>query len=61
MYAKTGWGETGGDVDIGWWVGWVKKDGKLHTFALNPDIPDNATGAKRVPLGKAGLQAPGLL
>ena len=46
---------------IGWWVGWVRKEGKLYTFALNIDIPDNETGAERVPLGKAGLQALGLL
>ena len=62
LHAKTGWG--GGprkDIDIGWWVGWVIKDGKLYTFALNIDIPDDATGAKRVPLGKAALQALGLL
>jgi len=62
LYAKTGWGSPpGAQVDIGWWVGWVKKDGKLYTFALNVDIPDNETGAKRVTLGKAGLQALGLL
>lgn len=61
LYAKTGWGVPGGGPDIGWWVGWVKKDGKLYTFALNLDIPDDATGAKRVPLGKASLQALGLL
>lgn len=61
LYAKTGWGVPGGGPDIGWWVGWVNKDGKLYTFALNLDIPDDATGAKRVPLGKASLQALGLL
>ncbi|QNA88404.1 class D beta-lactamase [Massilia sp. Dwa41.01b] len=62
LYAKTGWGSPpGATVDIGWWVGWVKKDGKLYTFALNVDIPDNETGAKRVSLGKAALTALGLL
>lgn len=61
LYAKTGWGARDTGIDIGWWVGWVKKDGKVYTFALNLDIPDNATGAKRVPLGKASLQALGLL
>lgn len=61
LYAKTGWGAPPGGGDIGWWVGWVKKDGKLYTFALNLDITDNETGAKRVPLGKASLQALGLL
>ncbi len=61
LYAKTGWGAPPGGGDIGWWVGWIKKDGKLYTFALNLDITDDATGAKRVPLGKAGLRALGLL
>jgi beta-lactamase class D len=62
LYAKTGWAALPKQpADIGWWVGWVKKDGKLYTFALNIDIPDDAVGAKRVPLGKAGLQALGLL
>ncbi|QJE02756.1 class D beta-lactamase [Massilia forsythiae] len=62
LYAKTGWGvRPDADADIGWWVGWVVKDGKAHTFALNLDIPDDATGAKRVLLGRAALQALGLL
>lgn len=61
LYAKTGWGVPPNEGDIGWWVGWVLKDGKLYTFALNIDIPDDETGAKRVPLGKAGLRALGLL
>jgi beta-lactamase class D len=61
LYAKTGWGVPPDGGDIGWWVGWVNKGGKLYTFALNLDIPDDAAGAKRVPLGKASLQALGLL
>jgi beta-lactamase class D len=61
LYAKTGWGVPPDGADIGWWVGWVNKDGKLYTFALNLDIPDDAAGVKRVPLGKASLQALGLL
>lgn len=62
LYAKTGWtGTEDQDVDIGWWVGFVKKDGKLYTFALNLDIRDDEAGAKRVPLGKASLRALGLL
>jgi beta-lactamase class D len=61
LYAKTGWGVPPDGGDIGWWVGWVNKDGKLYTFALNLDIPDDAAGARRVPLGKASLQALGLL
>jgi len=61
LYAKTGWGVPPDGREIGWWVGWVVKEGKVYTFALNLDIPDDAAGAKRVPLGKASLQALGLL
>ena len=60
LYAKTGWGKRPGQPDIGWWVGWIKKDGKLYTFALNIDIPDGAPD-KRVALAKAALQSLGLL
>ena len=62
LHAKTGWGgNPPSTADIGWWVGWVEKDGRLTTFALNIDIPDDATGAKRVPLGKAALRLLGVL
>ncbi len=62
LHAKTGWG--GGpskDIDIGWWVGWIVKDGKLYTFALNIDLPGDAAGDKRVTLGKAALRIMNLL
>lgn len=64
LHAKTGYGYgPQKDVDIGWWVGWVVKEGRLYTFALNIDIPgsDNAIVAKRVLLGKLALQALGLI
>jgi len=60
LYAKTGWGKRPGQPDIGWWVGWIKKEGKLYTFALNIDIPDGAED-KRVALARASLRALGLL
>ena len=60
LYAKTGWGKRPGQPDIGWWVGWVRKDGKLYTFALNCDIPEGAPD-KRVALARAALQSLGLL
>jgi len=62
LYAKTGWHMPDDRKNqIGWWVGWVEKDGKVYAFALNADITDDTVGAKRVPLGKAALQALGLL
>jgi len=66
LYAKTGW-YMGNDrpddrkTEIGWWVGWVEKDGKAYAFALNVDITDETVAAKRVPLGTAALQSLGLL
>lgn len=62
LYAKTGWYMPAERKNqIGWWVGWVEKDGKVYAFALNIDVTDDAAAAKRVPLGKAALQALGLL
>ena len=60
LYAKTGWGKRPGQPDIGWWVGWIKKDGKLYSFALNIDMPEGADD-KRVSLARAALQSLGLL
>jgi len=60
LYAKTGWGKRPGQPDIGWWVGWVRKDDKLYTFALNIDIPEGAPD-QRVALARAALQSLGLL
>ena len=56
LYGKTGWTTTP-DPDIGWWVGWVVKNGQIFSFALNIDMPDRVTVAKRIELGKASLKA----
>lgn len=60
LYGKTGWTDAT-QPDLGWWVGWITQRGRLYTFALNIDMPDDDDGAKRVPLGKASLKALGLL
>jgi beta-lactamase class D/glyoxylase-like metal-dependent hydrolase (beta-lactamase superfamily II) len=61
LHAKTGWGPgPAGNIDLGWWVGWVVKDDKVYSFALNVDIPDGSPD-KRVALGKAALTSFGLL
>ena len=60
LYAKTGWA-TIPDSDIGWWVGWVMKGEQVYSFALNIDMPDRLSVAKRVELGKASLKALGIL
>jgi beta-lactamase class D len=58
LFAKTGLG-GGGDAgpEVGWWVGWVEKGGRVYTFALNIAIRGPDDKDKRVPLGKAALKA----
>lgn len=60
LYAKTGWGKRPGQPDIGWWVGWVRKDGKVYAFALNVDMPADGQD-RRVALGRGALGVLGLL
>ena len=60
LYGKTGWA-TSVKPGIGWWVGWLERDGRLYSFALNMPMEDLADANKRVELGKASLHALGLL
>ena len=60
LYGKTGW-QNAPEAGVGWWVGWVEKDKRIYTFALNLDIHTDADANKRVELGKASLKALGVL
>lgn len=60
LYGKTGW-ENAPGPGVGWWVGWVQKGERIYAFALNMDMQTAADASKRVALGKASLQALGLL
>ncbi len=60
LYAKTGWANLY-EPHIGWWVGWVERDGGIHAFALNIDMPDSSYARKRIDVGRAALTAAGLL
>nr|AMP54034.1 classD [uncultured bacterium] len=60
LYGKTGW-ENAPGAGTGWWVGWVEKDGRVYSFALNVAVRVKEDGDKRVPLGKESLQALGVL
>ena len=55
LYGKTGW-QNAPDPGVGWWVGWVRKAGRIYTFALNIDIQDSGDASKRIGLGKASLE-----
>ncbi len=54
LYGKTGWlFDT--TPQIGWWVGWIERDGRVQGFALNIDIKTPDDAKKRVELGRALL------
>lgn len=55
LYGKTGWVDAF-EPGIGWWVGWVAKQGHVYSFALNIDVLQQDTLAKRIALGKASLK-----
>jgi beta-lactamase class D len=60
LYGKTGWQNAPGP-GVGWWVGWVKKQGRFYVFAINIDIRKPSDAAERVKLGEACLRLMGLL
>jgi beta-lactamase class D len=62
LHGKTGWywPERGGQ-QIGWWVGWVERDGEVYPFALNIDINADADATKRIPIARECLKALGKL
>ena len=60
LYSKTGW-ENAPGPGIGWWVGWLQKRGAIYAFALNMDMQHASDAGRRVELGKASLEAVGLV
>lgn len=58
LHGKTGWLF---DEKLGWWVGWVERDGKVYPFALNIDLKNDADAEKRIPIGRECLKAFGKL
>jgi beta-lactamase class D len=59
LHGKTGW-QFSADPQIGWWVGWVERDGKTYPFALNMDMGSAADAPKRLEIGKALLAELGI-
>ncbi|MEN3369701.1 MAG: beta-lactamase class [Verrucomicrobiota bacterium] len=60
LHGKTGW-FFDSKQQIGWWVGWVERDGKVYPFALNIDMTKDEDAAKRIPIGSECLKALGKL
>jgi len=55
LYGKTGWCFSC-KPNVGWWTGWVERDGQVSAFSLNIDMPAGADDVpKRVAIGKAML------
>ncbi|HEX8372753.1 MAG TPA: class D beta-lactamase [Chthoniobacterales bacterium] len=61
LHAKTGMLLKEGAMNIGWWVGWIEKEGEIYTFALNMDLPEISDGGKRIPLARKCLAALGVI
>lgn len=56
IYAKTGWAQ-----EIGWWTGWVERNGKVFAFSLNMPLAKMEDAPKRIEIGKALLSELGVL
>jgi beta-lactamase class D len=60
LYGKTGW-RFSSSPNIGWWMGWVERDGEIFAFALNIDMPAATDAPKRLTIGKTLLGKLGAL
>lgn len=60
LHGKTGWSDNS-RPDLGWWVGWVEKAGRVYAFALNIDMPDKNALPARIALGRECLAILGVL
>ncbi len=58
LHGKTGWGQI---QDVGWFVGWVEKDGVNYPFALNMNINNAEQLPTRIKVAKECLQTLGIL
>lgn len=61
LYGKTGWLFRDDEVDIGWFTGWIEREGKVFSFALNIDMVGEEQVGLRVPLAKKLLGELGVL
>ncbi|MHA4990614.1 hypothetical protein [Cetobacterium somerae] len=53
MHGKTGWGTSNIEIP----VGWIEKDGKIYSFAINLDIKEGKDLPKREEMTKESLKA----
>lgn len=61
LRAKTGWVTVPGQVEVGWWVGWVTRGDDTYVFAINLDLPTPEVLPKRQEIARAVLKQVGAL
>jgi beta-lactamase class D len=63
LRAKTGWAGLGDKSapQIGWWVGYVEREGKAYFFATNVDIKEDEDAAARTVITKNILREMNIL
>lgn len=61
LYGKTGWAFYEDKTDLGWFAGWVERDGRIFAFALNMDMTEIEQAGLRIELAKRMLTALGAL
>jgi beta-lactamase class D len=61
IFAKTGWFTGPTPPMIGWWVGWVEREGRVYSFALNIDMASAEDTPKRLLIGRSLLAQLGVL
>ncbi|VVE24183.1 Beta-lactamase OXA-10 [Pandoraea morbifera] len=55
LHGKTGW-FVDKKPDIGWWVGWIERDGNITSVAINIDMMSDADAPKRARIVRAVLK-----
>lgn len=61
LHGKTGWATDNVKPSIGWFVGWVEKNNKIYTFAINMDLDDAKNLPLREKIVKESLKEIGIL
>lgn len=61
LHGKTGWATSNIEIPVGWFVGWVEKNGQIYSFAINLEMKDGKNLFKREKIAKESLKSLGIL
>ena len=61
LHGKTGWATSNIEIPVGWFVGWVEKNGQIYSFAINLEMKDGKDLFKREKIAKESLKYLGIL